>query len=77
MQKLRIAGVALAAIFSIVLAVGMVVGTHEKLGVLNAIFYAIIGVVFIWLLYFLWGRLLEHAYLLGQKDAQASPEEEK
>ena len=77
MQKLRIAGITLAAIFSIVLAVGMVMGTHEKLGVLSAIFYAIIGMVFIWLLYFLWGRLLERAYQLGRKDALTPPEGEE
>ena len=77
MQKLRIAGISLAAIFSIVLAVGMVMGTHDKLGVLSAIFSAIIGVVFIWLLYFLWGRPLERAYELGRKEALTPTEEDE
>lgn len=75
MQKVRIAGIVLATVFSTVFALGFIVGTLEQLGVFKAIFYAIVGVVFIWLLHFLWGRLLERAYQLGRKDALSDNEE--
>lgn len=68
MKHLHIVGKVLAAVFSVLFAVLLfpeIVGIY---GIPKSLFFTMLGVGFIWLLYFLLGSLFNRLYQEGKKE---------